>query len=208
MLNKIKIIGEILIREINPDEKKIDDATSVSQETAKETDESQSEYKAEREKREPWFYFNLRVTAPSCSITDLRCLAQGKIAERITKEVQNKEVVEVKGYLRNEKNSRQIVVRVVEFNKLDLSVEEIDLKNSNQVRLLGKIINDLQAPENKQDLKTLSFFVSVPREGVKLPLFYCRVNEKELITEVKEKLKKGDVIILEGFLQTKKEKEG
>jgi hypothetical protein len=28
-----------------------------------------------------------------------------------------------------------------------------------------------------------------------------------LITEVKEKLKKGDVVILEGFLQTKKEKE-
>jgi single-stranded DNA-binding protein len=95
----------------------------------------------------------------------------------------------------------------VEFNKLDLSFKEIDLKNSNQVRLLGKIINDLQAPENKQNSEVLSFFVSVPREGVRLPLFFCRVKEKELITEVKEKLKKGDVVILEGFLQTKKEKE-
>jgi hypothetical protein len=53
MLNKIKIIGKILIREINPDEKKIDNTTSVSQEAAKETDESQSEFKSEREKREP-----------------------------------------------------------------------------------------------------------------------------------------------------------
>jgi single-stranded DNA-binding protein len=46
--------------------------------------------------------------------------------------------------------------------------------------------------------------LAVPREGVRLPLFFCRVNEKDLITEFKEKLKKGDIIILEGFLQTQK----
>jgi single-stranded DNA-binding protein len=46
--------------------------------------------------------------------------------------------------------------------------------------------------------------LAVPREGVKLPLFFCRINEEDLITKSKEKLKKGDVVLLEGFLQTQK----
>ena len=50
----------------------------------------------------------------------------------------------------------------------------------------------------------MPFKLAVPREGIKLPLFFCRVNEEELIPQFKEKLKKGDIILLEGFLQTQK----
>jgi hypothetical protein len=50
----------------------------------------------------------------------------------------------------------------------------------------------------------LPFKLTVPREGVKLPLFFCRINEEDLITKSKEKLKKGDIILLEGFLQTQR----
>jgi hypothetical protein len=138
----------------------------------------------------------------------LRCIAQGEVAERIKKEIEEEieeeKVIEVRGYLRNEKIGRQIIIRVVEFNKLALNFNEINPKNSNQVRLLGKIITDLQPPENKRNSEILSFKLAVPREGVISPLFFCRINEKELIPEVNEKLKKGDVVLLEGFLQTQK----
>ena len=92
----------------------------------------------------------------------------------------------------------------MEFSKTDLSFEKIDKNSSNQVRLLGKIINDLIPRKNEKGEEYLSFKLAVPREGVRLPLFFCRVNEEELIYEVREKLKKGDIILLEGFLQTQK----
>ena len=138
------------------------------------------------------------VWAPSGSKTTLRCIAQGEIAEKIKNEVNQEEVIEVRGYLRNEKEGKQIIIKVVEFSKLGLDFEEVDKDNSNQVRLIGKIINNLQAAE------ILSFKLAVPREGIKFPLFFCRVNEKELIPEFSEKLKKADIILLEGFLQTQK----
>jgi len=137
----------------------------------------------------------------------LRCISQGEIAERIKKEVKKDEVIEVRGYLRNEREGRQILTRVVEFDKLDLDFEKIDKTSSNQVRLLGKIITDLHAPEIKRNPEVLSFKMAVPREGVRSPLFFCRVHG-ELITEFNENLKKGDIILLEGFLQTKKIEDG
>ncbi|CAG8511138.1 7129_t:CDS:2, partial [Ambispora gerdemannii] len=146
---------------------------------------------------------SLLVTTPSGSSTILRCVTQGEMAERIIKEVEENEVIEVRGYLRNEKDSRQIITKVVDFKKLEQDFDEINLENSNRVRLLGKIITDLQGSENKQNSEVLSFKLAVPREGVKSPLFFCRVHGK-LITEFNEKLKKGDIILLEGFLQTKK----
>ncbi|CAG8622579.1 9255_t:CDS:2 [Paraglomus occultum] len=206
MLNKIKIIGKILLNEIKDESEKNDSGlVSDSQETEGEVE------KTENEKREPWFYFSVEVLCPSGSLTILRCIAQGEMAERIKKEVKKDEVVEVCGYLRNEKNSRQILIRVVEFSKSNIDFEKIDEVNSNQVRLIGKIITDLQATENKSNPETLSFRLAAPREGVKSPLFFCRVNEKELISEFNEKLKKSDVILLEGYLQTQKileEKDG
>jgi single-stranded DNA-binding protein len=132
-------------------------------------------------------------------------MAQGEIVKKI-EEIQENDLVEVKGYLRNEKDGRQIVIKVVEFDKLDLSHEEVSKKNPNQVRLLGKIITDLQDSENQRKSDVLSFKLAVPREGVKLPLFFCRAHG-ELISEINEKLKKGDIVLLEGFLQTKKVEE-
>ncbi|CAG8734509.1 28118_t:CDS:2, partial [Racocetra persica] len=141
---------------------------------------------------------------PSGSLTILRCITQGEIATRINEEVQEEDVIEVRGYLRNEKDSRQILVRATEFTKLDISFSKIDLENSNQVRLLGKVLSDLEPLEKKRNPEVLSFKLAVPREGVKSPLFFCRINEKELVSEFCEKLQKNDVILLEGFLQTQK----
>ncbi|KLL04481.1 MAG: hypothetical protein MRERV_21c035 [Mycoplasmataceae bacterium RV_VA103A] len=208
MLNKIKIIGKIVNKDKELNEKKKDDMAEVS-ETMPETDESSTEAKPEskpaEKRREPFFHFNLFVPVPSGSLTVLRCISQGEIAARINKEVQEQEVIEVRGYLRNEKDSRQILVRVVEFDKLDISFEKISLENSNQVRLLGKIVSEWQfVSEYRQNPEVLSFKLAVPREGVRSPLFFCRINEKELVDEFNEKLQKGDVILLEGFLQTQK----
>ncbi|CAG8812962.1 15808_t:CDS:2, partial [Racocetra persica] len=179
-------------KELN--EKKKDDMAEVS-ETMPETDESSTEAKPEskpaEKRREPFFHFNLFVPVPSGSLTVLRCISQGEIAARINKEVQEQEVIEVRGYLRNEKDSRQILVRVVEFAKLDISFEKISLENSNQVRLLGKIVSEWQfVAEYRQKPEVLSFKLAVPREGVRSPLFFCRINEKELVDEFNEKLQK------------------
>jgi len=197
MLNKIKIIGMFLKKE--QPESKIEDVNLASQEARNEMNKSPSKLESEGENSwEPWFRFSLMVWAPSGSKTTLRCVAQGEIAEKIKNEVNQEEVIEVRGYLRNEKEGKQIIIKVVEFSKLDLDFEKVDKDNSNQVRLIGKIINNLQAAG------ILSFKLAVPREGIKSPLFFCRVNEKELIPEFSEKLKKADIILLEGFLQTQK----
>lgn len=164
------------------------------------------------------------VPTPSGSLTTLRCITQGEMARRIKSELKENEVIEVQGYLRNDergkvsrfeeerkkKDGRQIIIRLVGFNKVDLTFDELVEKaekkgiNSNQVRLLGKIITDLQDFENQRsNPELLSFKLAVPREGLKSPLFFCRV-QGELMSEFNEKLKKGDVILLEGFLQTKK----
>lgn len=132
-------------------------------------------------------------------------MAQGEIIKKIEESEEN-DMVEIKGYLRNEKDGRQIIIKVVEFDKLNLNSEEISKKNPNQVRLLGKIITDLQDAENQRKSDVLSFKLAVPREGVKLPLFFCRAHDK-LISEINKNLKKGDIILLEGFLQTKKVEE-
>jgi len=208
MLNKIKLIGKFLPTQIKEQsEREVDNTDSALNETTNDFDNP------EKEKREPLFYFSLSVINPSCSKTILRCVAYGEIAKKIEKENQEiakdeEVVVEVRGYLRNEKqknelkDGRQILIRVLEFNRLDLNFNDIDKKNSNQVRLLGKIITDLQAPQDKPNLEVLSFKLAVPREGNKSPLFFCRA-QGELIPEIKGKLKKGDIILLEGFLQTK-----
>lgn len=179
MLNKIKIIGKVL---------PID-----AKEKAKE----------EIEKVESIFYFSLLVPSPSGSLTILRCIAQGEKAEEIEGKIREGEVLEIKGYLRNEKSGRQILVKVIDFTKLDIIPDKIDNTQSNQVRLLGKIVTDFNNRQNESDPEVLSFRITVPREGNISPLFFCRV-QGELISEVNNKLKKGDIILLEGFLQTKK----
>jgi hypothetical protein len=180
MLNKIKIIGKVAPFEIK-------------------------EIERDREKRgssESIFYFSLLVTNPSGSLTILRCVAQGERAEEIEREIQGDEILEIKGYLRNEKSGRQVLVKVMSFTKLD-TTDKIDDSHSNQVRLLGKIVTEFKTRQNEGEPEILSFRIAVPREGNVSPLFFCRV-QGELITEMMSKLKKGDIILLEGFLQTKR----
>jgi hypothetical protein len=178
MLNKIKIVGKVLPIETKEKEK--------------------------REKNERVFYFSLLVPNPSGSLTILRCAAQREVAEVIEKEIKQDEIIEVRGYLRNEKSGRQVLVKVVEFTKLDITLDEVDENYSNQVRLLGKIVTDFKVRENGRDPEVLSFRVAVPREGNNLPFFFCRVQGAGLIAEVNDKLKRNDIVLLEGFLQTKK----
>ena len=206
MLNKIKIIGEVLPIEIKEEiEKNFYHHDSTSEEAVNDSDKSQSKHDSEKEIREPWFYFSLSVTNPNRSSTILRCVAQGENAERIKKEIKGGELVQIRGYLRNERDGRQILIKVLEFKKLDADFVIDKEKSANQVRLIGKIITDLQEQiANKRNPEILSFKLAVPREGNKSPLFFCRVHGEKLITEFSEKLKRGDIILLEGFLQTKK----
>jgi hypothetical protein len=202
MLNKIKVIGKFL-----PSKEKEDEGYHSENEesglTATNSYKTENKLgKTERRGEKSWFYFSVEVPCPSASFTILRCIAHGETVERIKKEVEKDEVIEIHGYLRNEENGRQMLITVITFSKLDIDFKKIDQVSSNQVRLIGKIIDDLQTPKNNP--KILSFRLSVPREGIKLPFFFCRVNEKKLVTEFKEKLKKLDIIILEGFLQTQK----
>src|SRR5437764_3980935 len=125
MLNKVKLIGKVLPLKI----------------------------KEKEEKRELKIYFSLEVPNPSNATTILRCVSQGEIAERIQKELQEGDIAEIRGYLRNERSylpisdkneNRQILTKVTEFTKLEIGFKEIDKKNSNQVRLIGKIITDFR----------------------------------------------------------------
>jgi len=182
MLNKIKIVGKVLSAEAKIKEKE------------------------ERDKNELISYFSLLVPTPSGSLTILRCVAQGEIAKNIEKEIKQDETLEIKGYLRNEKSGRQVLVKVVEFSKLDTTLDKIDETSSNKLRLLGKIVTDFnfKVRENEKEPEVISFRIVVPREGNNLPFFFCRIQGTELINKVSEKLKKNDIVLLEGFLQTKK----
>src|SRR3954447_8813065 len=115
MLNKIKIIGEVSPIEIR-----------------------------EKEKNQSMLYFSLSVINPNGSLTIIRCLAKGEKAEEIERDVKGGEVLEIKGYLRNEKIGRQILVKVIDFTELDIIPDEIENTQSNQVRLLGKIVTDFK----------------------------------------------------------------
>jgi hypothetical protein len=178
------------------------------------------EREKDNDRKDSVVYFSLLVPNPSSSITVLRCLSQGDAADFFEKndiENENDTILEVKGYLRNEKGSRQIIVKGTEIKKLDTKFEEIDEKTANQVRLLGKIITNLRDPredggflgsgDSNDDV--LSFKMVVPRENSNSssqnvpPIFFCRV-QGDLKEEFRKNLKKGDVVLVEGFLQTKK----
>lgn len=70
MLNKIKLVGKILPIE--------------AKEKPEEIEKEKSEYEL--------IYFSLLVPNPSGSLTILRCVAQGEVAEKIKKEI--RELVE------------------------------------------------------------------------------------------------------------------
>lgn len=152
MLNGVKIIGKVLSVEI----------------------------KEREEKKESICYLSLLVSSPSGSLTILRCFAQGEIVKRIEKEIKQDEILEVKGYLRNERVGRQILIRVVEFTKLDKTFKQVDENSTNQVRLLGRINADLQVRVNEKGSKVISFHLVVLREGNELPRFFCRVTRRSV----------------------------
>ncbi|CAG8658636.1 5312_t:CDS:2, partial [Ambispora gerdemannii] len=126
------------------------------------------------------FYFSLLVPNPSGSLTILR------------------------GYLRNEKSGRQVLIKALELTKLDISFADIDKETANQARLLGRIFTDFKTGEDSDNPELLTFKIADSREG---NAFFCR-TQGELASEVSSKLQKGDIILLEGFLQTKKLVEG
>src|SRR6185437_442810 len=123
MLNKIKLIGKVLPLEI----------------------------KEKEEEKGLMVYFSLLVPNPSGSITILSCMVKGETAEKIVKELQEDDIAEVRGYLRNEKDrkskekkdreeeieeykkeleekkkgNRQILTKVLGFKKLDLTFDEL-----------------------------------------------------------------------------------
>ncbi|CAI2161869.1 5534_t:CDS:2 [Funneliformis geosporum] len=184
MLNKVKLTGKVISLKI----------------------------KERIEDKELKIYFSLEVPNPNNATTILRCVSQGEIAERIEKELQKEDIIEVRGYLRNERNystvsdgekNRQILTKITDFVKLDIKFEEIDKKNSNQVRLIGKIITDFKDPDEKRNPELLTFKIEVPRERNPSPLFFCRA-QGELVADFNQHLSKGDIIFLEGFLQAKK----
>ncbi|CAI2187968.1 18113_t:CDS:1 [Funneliformis geosporum] len=191
MLNKIKVIGEFLPPEI------------------KERDNKDGE------RKEKIIYFNLKVPRPNNnSETILRCLAtKQEVVEKIEQGIAEKDIIEVQGYLRNEIKGRQIIINVREINKLNISFEQIDRKNSNYLRLIGKIITNIDSQNDNQG--KINFRISVPREvgSQKFsdkssipPLYFCVVDEEKvagILAKVKEQLKEHDIILLEGSLQTK-----
>lgn len=201
MLNKVRIIGNFL-----PIKKKV---------------------KKEEERTKKFLtYFNLKVINPSNAFTVLRCATHKEAIKKIIEqEVNEEEVVEIRGYLRNDiKNSiksRQIIVRVIYFNKLDIKSNDINKKDANQVRLIGEI-SDLQEIQKKNNNNInsllLSFRVFVPRGKVIIAKeskeekdkkrdlfnFFCRIQGR-LTSDTKTQLmqlKNKDVVFLEGFLQT------
>jgi Single-strand binding protein family len=187
MLNKIKIIGEVFL----PIKTKIKIINKVKEDGVEE------------EEKRVTAYFSLRVPTPNNSLSILRCFAQREIAESLEQEVGPGDVIEVKGYLRNERENRQMLVIAVKFTKLDIKVEEIDCETSDQVQLIGKIITDVQGYQTNAVPPVLSFKISVPREKNEFPLYFCRA-QGQLATEVQKQLKKNDIILLEGYLQTVK----
>jgi single-stranded DNA-binding protein len=182
MINKVRLVGKLL---------------------PVETRKKESE-----EKRSQSAHFSLLVTNPSSSITAIRCIVAGELAEKI--ECSEEKIIEVNGYIKNEKDGRQIIVRAKKIE--EISNNELDLINKielNQVRILGKVIsltNNFQSQdENKKNY--MSFKIVVPREGSS-SIFFCRV-QGGLMSEFEKEVKKGDIVIVEGFLQTKKiENEG
>ncbi|CAG8722865.1 33943_t:CDS:1 [Racocetra persica] len=168
LLNKIRVVGKVL----------------------------PLEYKEKSLTKELLIYFSLLVTNPNGVHSLLRCHTSGKAASALKEQVVADEIIEVKGYLRNEKKGRQIIIQVVEFSKL----EDIPDYAVNQVRLLGRVISDYEmAP--KENL--FSFKLEVPTKENPLNTFFCRAHD-ELATEMAKQVRKNDLILLEGFLQTKK----
>jgi hypothetical protein len=105
------------------------------------------------------------VPTPNLSLSIIRCFAQREIAESLEQEISPGDVIEVEGYLRNERRNLQILVITTKFTKLAIRPEEIDPETSDQVQLVGKIITNQGYQNNQDDFSSpamLSFKLLVP----------------------------------------------
>jgi hypothetical protein len=143
MLNKIKIVGKVL---------------------------PTIQIKEKSEPRGLLVYFSLLVNNPNGVQTVLRCHANGEIATKIEAEVREEEILEVRGYLRREREGLQIVINVVDFTKLTKEQENSVI---NQARLLGEIITDPEIQKKEDGKETISFKVKVPIKENFFSLFFC-----------------------------------
>ncbi|CAI2172562.1 17523_t:CDS:10 [Funneliformis geosporum] len=136
-------------------------------------------------------FFSVLVINPTGSLTTLRCVARGQVMNDLDS-LENDDLVEVKGYIRNEKESRGILTKVTKITKL-----EPGAKPDNCLRLIGKIISDLELRKDN-DRSKLTFRLVVPREERQLEenkrtdhssIFYCK-SQDDLATEFSKQLKK------------------
>src|SRR3954466_6611483 len=117
---KIKIVGKIFL----PIKTKIKTIRKIKEDGLEE------------EENRALTYFSLRVPTPNNSLSIIRCFAQREIAESLERETAPGDVIEIKGYLRNERENRQMLTIVVKFTKLDITPEEINCETSDQVQLI------------------------------------------------------------------------
>src|SRR4051812_37113971 len=66
----------------------------------------------EEEEKRIITYFSLQVPIPNNSVSIIRCFAQREVAESLEQEISPGDVLEIEGYLRNEKKNKQILVIV------------------------------------------------------------------------------------------------
>jgi len=157
------------------------------------------ELKHKNESNIPFIYFNLLVINPNNVTTILRCKAESSIAEQIYNEVKENEIIEIEGYL--ESVERENITRILKF----LVIPEE--KYTNEVFLMGEIITEPEVQGRENEKKIVSFKINCPSEnGRHQRNFYFR-SQGEMAEEVINKLQKGYLVSLEGFLQTKKIKD-
>lgn len=162
-----------------------------------------------------FFYFSLQTITPASSVTYIRCVVtQPEKIERIESELANEQMIKVEGKLKNDRLSRQILVKVAEWTKVDSADnQDEDALWSDEVKLVGKIVDIKNHDEEEykkegEDTKNrvLSFKLLVPEtatsgvEGDSNNIYFCRINGHSPSVE----LAKGDLAVVWGFLQTKK----
>lgn len=161
-------------------------------------------------------YYNLLVKTPNGSVTLIRCVVQGEnlikwnedFNENDLVQQDSETIVKIYGILKNEMRSRQIMVKINRWEKIEKSFEELEEEKSNFVKLAGEVTeirysNDENRSSDIVSIKILSSSSFYRGIDNKSNIFFCRINNDDHSLSSLN-LKKGDVVLIEGFLQTKK----